>query len=99
MSRKTSIGEQFAYPEGSPDDFQHELERQEQLQGALHRERHLLRVQSKEENRVVTRDRINDIKRQLHILAEGNGVANDNADGCYYCGSPHHHSTDCRDRD
>jgi hypothetical protein len=32
-----------------------------------------------------------------HIAAEGRNAWNDNPDGCYYCGSPHHHSSDCQD--
>lgn len=35
--------------------------------------------------------------RLAHFEAEGNGPANENPDGCYYCGSPHHHSSDCRE--
>lgn len=38
-----------------------------------------------------------DRKRQ-HIKAEGRGPVNENPDGCYYCGSPHHHSGDCNDQ-
>jgi hypothetical protein len=30
-----------------------------------------------------------------HISSEGNGVANDHPDGCFYCGSGAHHSQDC----
>ena len=30
-----------------------------------------------------------------HVKAEGRNAWNDNPDGCYYCGSPHHHSSDC----
>lgn len=35
---------------------------------------------------------------QCHIEAEGRHAWNDNPDGCYYCGSPHHHSGDCQER-
>lgn len=30
-----------------------------------------------------------------HVEAEGDGPCNENPDGCYNCGSPHHHSSDC----
>lgn len=36
--------------------------------------------------------------KRRHIEAEGRHAWNDNPDGCYYCGSPHHHSSDCQDR-
>lgn len=36
--------------------------------------------------------------RRRHIEAEGRGAVNENPDGCYYCGSPHHHSGDCGDQ-
>jgi hypothetical protein len=35
--------------------------------------------------------------KRRHIEAEGRHAWNDNPDGCYYCGSPHHHSSDCQD--
>lgn len=71
----------------------------ESLRAALANERHLHRMQSGPENKAHTKQRIDAIERQIHELAEGSGVANDHPDGCYYCGSPLHHSTDCRDRD
>jgi hypothetical protein len=37
--------------------------------------------------------------RREHYDAEGSGPVNENPDGCYYCGSPHHHSGDCQERE
>lgn len=34
-----------------------------------------------------------------HVRREGRQSWNDNPDGCYWCGSMHHHSNDCRERD
>lgn len=42
------------------------------------------------------RDRL-EAMRRAHFEAEGAGSVNENPDGCYYCGSPHHHSSDCRE--
>lgn len=36
---------------------------------------------------------------QEHISNEGDGVANDHPDGCFYCGSPLHHSQDCPNKE
>lgn len=50
-------------------------------------------------NSTVKYDRAEQVERQKrqHIEAEGRNAWNDNPDGCYYCGSPHHHSSDCQD--
>ncbi len=36
---------------------------------------------------------------QEHIAREGNGQANLNPDGCYFCGSQWHHTQECPERD
>lgn len=32
-----------------------------------------------------------------HVRREGRNAWNDNPDGCYFCGSPHHHSDSCQE--
>lgn len=36
---------------------------------------------------------------QDHIRREGRSAVNENLDGCYYCGSIHHHSDGCLERE
>jgi hypothetical protein len=31
-----------------------------------------------------------------HVTNEGDSAWNEHPDGCYHCGSSHHHSSDCR---
>ena len=33
---------------------------------------------------------------QRHVANEGHSAWNEHPDGCYHCGSTHHHSSDCR---
>ena len=35
---------------------------------------------------------------QKHIALEGSNTWNEHPDGCFYCGSSHHHSQDCPDK-
>lgn len=34
-----------------------------------------------------------------HLEREGSEPWNDHPDGCYWCSSTHHHSSECRDRE
>lgn len=43
-------------------------------------------------------DRDSEYAYQQHIAKEGTGQSNDHPDGCWYCGSPNHHSIECEDR-
>jgi hypothetical protein len=41
------------------------------------------------------RYRLLERQREEHMRYEGRGPVNEHPDGCWNCGSPHHHTTDC----